>query len=75
MKPVTSNWHAAAVFQGPSSNPSRRKSGCGPGLGELPEIRGFPFIISAITITLMYIVFYWRHVWEDKYVFLSSPQL
>ena len=23
------------------------KSGCGPGLGELPEIWGFPFIISA----------------------------
>jgi len=27
--------------------PSRRKSGCGPGLGESPEIWGFPFNISA----------------------------
>jgi len=24
-----------------------KKSGCGPGLGELPEIWGFPFNISA----------------------------
>jgi len=33
--------------QGPSSNLTRRKSGCGPGLGELSEIWGFPFNISA----------------------------
>jgi len=26
---------------------TRRKSGCGPELGELPEIWGFPFNISA----------------------------
>ena len=41
-------WHAAAVCQGPSSNLSRRNSGCGPGLGELSEIWGFPFNISAM---------------------------
>jgi len=35
------------VCQGPSSNPTRRKSGCGPGLGKLPKISGFPFNISA----------------------------
>jgi len=40
-------WHAAAVCQGPWSNSTRRKYGCGPGLGELPEIRGFPFNISS----------------------------
>ena len=37
----------AGVCPGPSSNPTRRKTGCGPELGELPEIWGFPFIISA----------------------------
>ena len=47
MKPATSN--LAAVCQGLSSNPTRRKSGCGSGLGELPEIWGFPFNISATT--------------------------
>ena len=41
-------WNAAAVCQGPSSNATRRKSGRGPGLGELPEIWGFPFNISAM---------------------------
>jgi len=30
-----------------SSNPTKRKSGCGPGLGDLPKIWGFPFNISA----------------------------
>jgi len=35
------------VCQGPSSNLIRRKSGCGSGLKELPEIWGFPFNISA----------------------------
>jgi len=40
-------WHAAGVYQIPSSNPTRRKSGRGSGLGELPEIWGFPFNISA----------------------------
>jgi len=29
-------------------NPAIRKSGCGPELGELPEIRGFPFNVSAM---------------------------
>jgi len=38
---------AAGICQGPSSNPTRRKSGCGPGLRELPKIWGFPFNISA----------------------------
>jgi len=41
------SWHAAGVYQGPSSNPTKRKRGCGPGIGELPEIWGFPFNISA----------------------------
>jgi len=40
-------WQAAGVCQVPSSNPTRRKSGCGPGLGELSIIWGFPFNISA----------------------------
>jgi len=46
MKPLQI-WHAAGVCQVPSSNPTRRKSGCDPGLGELPEIWGLPFNISA----------------------------
>ena len=37
---------STGVREGPSSNLTR-KSGCGPGLWELPEIRGFPFNISA----------------------------
>ena len=32
------------VCQGSSSNPTRRKSGCNPGLGELPKFWGFPKI-------------------------------
>ena len=44
MKPTTSNF----ACQGPSSNLIRRKSGCGSGLGELPEIWGFPFNTSAM---------------------------
>ena len=47
MKPATSNWHAAGVCQGPSSNLTKRKSGCGSGLKEFPEIWGFLFNISA----------------------------
>jgi len=47
MKPVTSNFTRSLGCQGPSSNPTRGKSRCGPGLGELPEIWGFPFNISA----------------------------
>jgi len=35
------------VCQGPSSNPTRRKNGCGLWLRELPEIWGFPFNTSA----------------------------
>jgi len=34
--------------QDPSCNPTRRKSGCGPGLVELLEIWGFPYNISAM---------------------------
>ena len=30
-----------------STNPTTRKSGCGPGLRELPEISSFPLNISA----------------------------
>jgi len=41
MKPAT------GVCECPSSYPTRRKSGCGPGLWELPEIWGFPFNITA----------------------------
>jgi len=51
MKPATSSlacsWGLPFNCQGPSYNPTRRKSGCGPGLGELLEIWGFPFNISA----------------------------
>ena len=37
-------WHAAGVCQSPSSNPTRRKSGCGPGLGKLSEVWATPVI-------------------------------
>jgi len=47
MKPASSNLANAGVCQGPSSYPTLRKSGCGPRLGELPKIWGFPFSISA----------------------------
>jgi len=47
MKPATSNLACSCGCLFPSRNPTRRKSGCGPGLGELLEIWGFPFIISA----------------------------
>jgi len=47
MKPATSNLASSLVCQSQSSNPTRRKSGCGLGLGELPDSRGFPFNISA----------------------------
>jgi len=40
-------WQAAAVCQSLPSNFTRRRSGCGPGLGELLEIWGFSFNISA----------------------------
>jgi len=39
------------VCQGPSTNLTRIKSGCGLGLGELPEILGFPFNISGTAET------------------------
>ena len=48
VRPRLKIWHAAEVCLCPSSNPTRWKSGCGPGLGELPEIWGFPFNISAM---------------------------
>jgi len=43
MKPPT----LAGICQGPSSTSTRSKSGCGPGLGELPHIRCFSCDISA----------------------------
>ena len=50
MNPATSNlasrWRVG-VYQGPSQNPTKKKSGRGPGLGELPKIWRFPFNISA----------------------------
>jgi len=45
MKPI---WHAAGVCQSPSANLTRRKSGYRPGLGEFPEICGFPFNMTAM---------------------------
>ena len=50
MKPATSNlacWDLPKLI----INPTGRKSGCGPGLGEPPEILGFPFNISATAET------------------------
>jgi len=47
MKPATSNLASRCGLLRPIMNPTRRKSGCGPGLGKLPEIWGFPVIISA----------------------------
>ena len=43
MKPATSDL-ACSWGLPPSSNPTRSKSGCGPGLRELPEIRASPLI-------------------------------
>jgi len=43
----TSNLACSWGLPCPSFNPTRRKIGCGPGLGELPKIWGFPFHISA----------------------------
>jgi len=47
MKPSTSNLACSWSLPRPIINPTRRKSGCDLGLGELPEIWGFPFNISA----------------------------
>jgi len=47
VKPATSNLAYSWGCSGPSSNPTRRKCNCGPGLEELSEIWGFPFNISA----------------------------
>jgi len=47
MKPATSNLACSWFCQDPSSNPTRRKTRRGPGLGELPEFWGLPFNISA----------------------------
>jgi len=46
MKPVTSIWHLAGVCQGPSSNPTRRKS-VWPWARGAPRNFGLPFNISA----------------------------
>ena len=40
-------WYAAWVYQGPSENHTKRKSGLGRGLGELFKILEFPFNIFA----------------------------
>jgi len=47
MKPATSNLAHSWGLLRPIIKPTRRKSGCGHRLGELYEIRGFPFNISA----------------------------
>ena len=47
MKPTTSNLACVWGLPRPIMNPTRRKSGCGPRLDELPEIWGFLFNISA----------------------------
>jgi len=51
MKPATSNLASSWSFPRPSSNPTRRISGCGSGLGELSKIWGLPFNISATAET------------------------
>ena len=47
MKPATSNLACCCGFPRLILKCTRRKSGCGPALGELPEIWGFPFNIFA----------------------------
>jgi len=47
MKPAPSKLKNAGIYLGPSWNPTRRKSGCGYGLGELPKILEFAFNTSA----------------------------
>jgi len=39
--------YLVGLCQVPSSNHTRTKNGCSPGLGELPKILGFPFNISS----------------------------
>ena len=47
MNPAPSKLKNAGIYEGPSLNSTRRKSGCGHRLGELPKILKFPFNISA----------------------------
>jgi len=47
MKTATSNLARGYGLLRPSWNPTKRNSGWGPGLGELPKIWSFPFNISA----------------------------
>ena len=48
MKPATSYLACSCGLPGLSSNFTRRKSGSGPGLGELPKIWRFPFNICTM---------------------------
>jgi len=48
MKPATSNLACSWGLPRPIMKSHLKKSVCGPGLGELPEIWGFPFNISAM---------------------------
>ena len=47
MKPATSNLDCSCGLPRPIIKSHKKKSGCCPGLGKLPEIRGFPFNISS----------------------------
>ena len=47
MKPATSNLSCSCGYRDPTSHVTRIKSGYGHVLGELPDIWGFPFNISA----------------------------
>jgi len=48
MKPETSNLANSLGLPSPIIKSHKYKNGCGPGLGELPKILGFPFNISAM---------------------------
>jgi len=47
MKPATSNLACSWGLLRPITKSDQKKSRCGPVLGELPEIWGFPFNVSA----------------------------
>jgi len=49
MKPVTSNLGCSWGLPRPIIKSHQKKSGCGPRLGELPEIWGFPLNNPATT--------------------------
>ena len=48
MKPVTSNLACRWSLPRPIINPTRRKSGCGPGLGELVKILGSAIFLQRL---------------------------